>query len=231
MAPARRHGSVRCGAPSGFVRSSVETTCVDPEADPSEGGDAPESFVSPVPSPDPGWLIPVVADLRRALSKPGLSPETVDDLVQEASERLIRGLPRLRDRDRLGPYVGRIVRSVWVDHLRRRRATEPLPPDLVAAEPPPLDLSPVVASWLPALIEALPERYREPVRLVELEGHSQRQVAERLGLSASGARTRVQRGRRKLRALLEACCTLQRQGTRVVGIEPAPGCCPDQDSP
>ncbi len=173
----------------------------------------------------------MVADLRRALSRPGIAPEAVDDLVQEAAERLLRGLPRLRDRDRLGPYVGRIVRSVWIDHLRRRRVLQPLPPDLIAAEPPPMDLAPVVASWLPELIESLPERYREPMRLVELEGMSQRQVAEHLGLSASGARSRVQRGRRLLRERLEACCTLQRQGARVVGVQPGPGCCSDQDSP
>lgn len=164
------------------------------------------------------------ADLRRSLSRPGVAPDVVDDLVQEAALRLVKGLPGVRDAERLGPYVGRVVRSVWVDHLRRRRPAEPLPPDLVAA-PPEEDLSHVVASWLPRLVSDLEPPYREAVRLVELEGMTQREVAERLGMSASGARSRVQRGRRKVREALEACCQIVREAGRVTEVHGRAACC------
>ena len=150
---------------------------------------------------------PIEAELRRSLSKPGVAPHEVDDLVQEAAERLVRALPKLRDTDRLGPYLGRVVRSVWVDHLRARRPTE-APGELPAPTPEAFDLAPEVASWLPALIETLPEADRDILRLVELEGVSQKEAAQRLGLSSSGARTRVQRGRRRIREMVEACCEI-----------------------
>ena len=158
------------------------------------------------------------ADLRRTFARRGAAPDLVDDLVQEAAERVLRGLPGLRDRDRLGPYVGRVASSVWIDHLRRRRPIEALP-DTLAAPPPDTDpdLTEEVAGWLPRMIDELPEAYREAMRLSEIEGSSQREVAQRLGLSASGARTRVQRGRKLLREVLEACCTIEREGARVVG--------------
>jgi RNA polymerase sigma-70 factor (ECF subfamily) len=63
--------------------------------------------------------------------------------------------------------------------------------------------------WLPAAIESLPETYREPVRLYELEGVSQREIASRLGLSLSAAKSRIQRGRTKLIDLIHDCCTFE----------------------
>lgn len=160
--------------------------------------------------------------LRRALARPGVPPDVVDDLVQDALERLLTHHPD--DAERMPGYVSRVVRSVWVDHLRRRKPWAELPEEL-PAELSEVDLAPVVASWLPEMVEALPETYREAVRLSELEGHTQREVAERLGLSASGARTRVQRGRRLLREQLEACCRLERAGPRVTEIQPSTPCC------
>ncbi len=157
-------------------------------------------------------------DLRRSFAAKGLPPADVDDLVQAAAEKLVRA--DLRSAESLGPYVGRVVRSVWVDHLRRRRGHEALDEQQLAQpEALPPDLSAEVASWLPWLIDGLPEPYREVLTLVELEGLSQREAAERLGLSASGARTRVQRGRQRLREALAACCEVHRHDGRVVAVD------------
>jgi RNA polymerase sigma-70 factor (ECF subfamily) len=59
------------------------------------------------------------------------------------------------------------------------------------------------------MVQRLPPNYRDAIALVELEGLTQRAAAERLGISLSGAKSRVQRGREKLRLLLEDCCRIQ----------------------
>lgn len=56
----------------------------------------------------------------------------------------------------------------------------------------------------------LPTTYRQAVELSELEGVPQAEVAHRLGLSLSGAKSRVQGGRDKLKDLLLECCHFQR---------------------
>ena len=73
-----------------------------------------------------------------------------------------------------------------------------------------------VASWMPALVEMLDEPYRTAVREVDLEGVSQSVFARRHGLSPSGARTRVQRGRRQLHDALVACCPVRFEEGEVV---------------
>lgn len=144
--------------------------------------------------------------------------DRVDDLVQEAFLRIHRGLPSLRDQERVAPWVFRVCRSVWIDAARRERPHEELPPLLVEPDEP--DATERVAGWLPFFVETLPPTYREAVRLSELEGLSQAEVARRLGLSASGARSRVQRGRRLLRQSLEDCCRIGFEGGEVVAIDP-----------
>lgn len=79
------------------------------------------------------------------------------------------------------------------------------------------------AQWLPELIAELPETYREAVQLSELEGLPQHEIARRLGLSLSGAKSRVQRGRALLKDVLEQCCRFEfdRRGN-LIDIDPRP---------
>ena len=77
-----------------------------------------------------------------------------------------------------------------------------------------------LATCLRPIVERLPEIYREAVVLADLEGITQREVAGRLGLSVSGAKSRVQRGRQAIKAMLQDCCRIQLDaGGRVTGYE------------
>ena len=159
--------------------------------------------------------------LRRRVGDPHLA----EDLLQETFLRVHDGLPRLRSQDRVAPWLYRIASNVVVDHQRRRRdaslTTEP------ADEAPPDNVNAEVAGWLGAMVDALPGTYREAVRLAELEGLPQRAVAERLGLSLSGAKSRVQRGRERLKGLVLGCCRLEldRRGNVLDYAVRASPCC------
>jgi RNA polymerase sigma-70 factor (ECF subfamily) len=76
------------------------------------------------------------------------------------------------------------------------------------------------------MIGELPDPYREAVQLVEVDGMSQKDAADRLGLSVSGAKSRVQRGRERLRRMLAKCChvELDRRGN-AVDYKARSGCC------
>lgn len=73
------------------------------------------------------------------------------------------------------------------------------------------------------MIRSLPDGYREAVQLAEIEEQTQQDVADRLGLSLSGAKSRIQRGRAMLKDVLEACCSFELDGRgRVMGCDPKP---------
>lgn len=153
-------------------------------------------------------------------------PELAEDLTQETFVRVHAHLGELASEDRLGPWVRRIARNVLVDHWRRHRPTEPVEPEeLGEEEQSPGNLNAEVGGWLPAMIAELPPDDRVALQLAEVEGRPQREVAERLSLGLSGAKSRVQRGRARLRRALLECCHLEfdRLGN-VVDYEPR-DCC------
>ena len=138
------------------------------------------------------------------------APADVDDLTQEIFLRLHERAAELHDASRIAPWAFRVARSVVVDHHRRRRpsvslddAPEP------ALEDDATNLNEEVASWLRPMLALLPAEYAEAVELTELGGLGQRELAERLGLSVSGAKSRVQRGRKLLEGVLRACCDFE----------------------
>ena len=66
-----------------------------------------------------------------------------------------------------------------------------------------------LATCIEPLIHTLPEKYRQALLLTDIEGMPQTKLAEALGLSASGAKSRVQRARQKLRYAIQTCCEIK----------------------
>lgn len=169
--------------------------------------------------------------LRAFVSKRVDGEADVEDILQEVFLRVHRRLDGLKDPRRMVPWLFRITRNAIIDHYRRpaRRREVPagLSADLDADEPAMVrpaggesaDAAQVrseLAGCLRPMIERLPADYRAAVALVELQGLTQQAAAGRLGLSLSGMKSRVQRGRRRLKQMLEACCEIQLDGRRAV---------------
>jgi len=190
----------------------------------------------------------LAARLRPYIARRLASPGDVDDVLQDVLLRMHRGLSDLADEQRFGPWVYRIAHNAVVDHHRKRERHAVAPSDdapgdaihPVAAAREEIDLGHELAQHLAFFIARLPSPYREAITLVELEGMSQVAAARMLGISVSGMKSRVQRGRAKLRTILEACCEFGIDARRrVVACKPRPqgdvpdGCCPtgcDEDA-
>jgi RNA polymerase sigma-70 factor, ECF subfamily len=63
----------------------------------------------------------------------------------------------------------------------------------------------------------LPEADRKALKMTGLEGLSQKELAARLGLSVTGAKSRVQRARVRLKEAILDCCHVEmdRRGTPI----------------
>jgi RNA polymerase sigma-70 factor (ECF subfamily) len=159
--------------------------------------------------------------LRSFIAKRVANEAEADDIVQEVWLKMQRGLDGLQDRSKLIPWIYRVARHAIIDHYRvpgrRREMPAGLAADLevyrsLASRQTSSEdserLREELASCLRPMIERLSEEYRQAVVLVDLEGLTQQEAAAQLGLSLSGMKSRVQRGRRQLKEMLEACCTI-----------------------
>ena len=169
-------------------------------------------------------------------------PADVADLVQTVFLRAHQHVASLGDEQRLLPWLFQITRNAVADYYRsparRREVGGVVPdgaPDLYDGHQMDADLSPSnelgsnqrsdpqgaadasalreLAGCVRPLVHELAPAYREALTLVEFDGVPQVEAASRLGISVSGMKSRVQRGRSMLRDGLLACCDISRSAT------------------
>ena len=164
-----------------------------------------------------------------------------EDIVQKVFLQMHRSLGKLRNVERMDAWLYRIARNAIADHYRgperRRELATGGTTDMDAlslAAPESDDAAEVAnaAACLRPMVDRLPDEYRRAIQSVDLDGQTQTRVAEIEGMSVSGMKTRVQRGRRRLKEMLLECCRIEldRRGG-VMGCETrgaAGGCGPGE---
>jgi len=154
---------------------------------------------------------------------------TTEDLLQEVFLRIHQQIDTLRDVKKLESWVYQITRNAIIDYYRSKRPTATLDIPEVVALPEALPDDDIVSDLFPsvrAMVGNLPEQDRQALVLTEYQGLTQKELGERLGLSFSGAKSRVQRAREKLKQQLLDCChfELDRRG-HVIDYQPRCQCC------
>jgi RNA polymerase sigma-70 factor (ECF subfamily) len=140
-----------------------------------------------------------------------------EDIVAEVMLRIHEHIDDLDDRDRVNAWVFRIARNTITDHYRRNGRRREAPQ--LDVEPAPdgaadewLDDQEAVlselASCIRPLVDALPGDYKRALQLTDLDGLTQAEAARLEGISVSGMKSRVQRGRRQFAALVRRCCEI-----------------------
>ena len=169
------------------------------------------------PASDEHWRR-LRADVGKLVSRRLSNPADVEDVIQEVLVRVWRHGPELRDQERFGAWLMRLVFTAAADHFRKRATLREVsgeaPGGAEGAGPSsegwtddsgePLEAT--LADILRPFVNELPPRHRDVIVLSELQGLSHAAIADRLSLSLTAVKSRVQRGRKQLRAALEACC-------------------------
>jgi RNA polymerase sigma-70 factor (ECF subfamily) len=135
-----------------------------------------------------------------------------DDILQEVFLKMHTGLTSLKDRTKLKNWLYQITRNAVIDYFRAQKPTVELPESLPQTKDDAdagAEAIEDLSSCLQPMIQNLPASCREAVILSELQGYTQKDVAKMQGISLSGAKSRVQRGRAQLKEMLADCCRLE----------------------
>lgn len=153
--------------------------------------------------------------LERFVRRHIADPHHAEDVVAEVLVRIHEHLGSVDDHERVTAWVWRITRNAITDHHRRTaRGRETLGTDDEVPGDDGADgwiddqaaVLRDLATCIRPLIAALPADYRRALELTDLEGRTQADAAQLEGVSVSGMKSRVQRGRRLFAALVRNCC-------------------------
>jgi len=169
--------------------------------------------------------VPLLLFIRKRVA----DSETAEDLLQEVFLKIHQRIETLSDVKKLESWMYQITRNSIVDYYRRNKPTTTLEEPEVLQLPEELPDDDIVSELFPsirAMMNSLPELDRQALILTEYRGLTQKELGERLGLSFSGAKSRVQRAREKLKQMLLACChfELDRQG-HIINYQSRCQCC------
>lgn len=157
--------------------------------------------------------------LRGYIAKRVHESDKVDDILQDVFLKAHMSLHTVKSHGSITTWLFRIAANAIVDHYRSQKPWVDLPDQLAAPEPE-RNYTSELAACLHPLIAELPETYRSALILSEIESMPQKEVADRLGISLSGAKSRIQRGREKLRRQLLECCDIEVGHHGIIGYEP-----------
>ncbi|WP_281985060.1 sigma-70 family RNA polymerase sigma factor [Azonexus hydrophilus] len=151
------------------------------------------------------------------------SEAEADDLLQEVFLRALRQGDAFCTLDNPRAWLFQVARNALTDRLRSNRPPSELSDDLAATEselPATVDQ---LTQCLPRVLGELSAADRLAIELCDIAGQPQQVLAEKLGISLSGAKSRLQRARQRLKVrLIEGCQVCFDAEGQVAGFVPRP---------
>lgn len=161
------------------------------------------------------------AKLRHFILGKVADPDVTRDILQDVYLKIHSHIDSVRDSEKLESWIYQITRNTIVDYFRRARPEDELSESLPALPEEEPDVIADLAASVRDMLNCIPEKYRQALTLTEFQGLTQAEMADQLGLTVSGAKSRVQRARGKLKDAFLDCCHFEFDRlNRIIHYEP-----------
>ncbi len=150
--------------------------------------------------------------------------QDAEDLTQDIFYKLAKSNPL--EVKNISRWVYTIAKNTITDFYRKKKIyTEDIDDLNLGEEGKESDVVQELSRCIHFYVAQLPEDYREIMRMSELEGIAQKEIASRLNLNYATVRSKVQRGRDKLRDIFSDCCIIS-QGPKgsILDFTPRSNC-------
>ena len=144
-----------------------------------------------------------------------------EDLLQEVFIKIHSNIDSLQEGKKVKAWLFQITRNTIIDHYRRSTNHEEAEVQILELEDEnEAEAMADIQTCIVPMIKSLPEDYRDALLLSELNGLSQKELSQKLQISYSAAKSRVQRGRSLLKEALSQCCSFEKDSKgRIIDYE------------
>ena len=142
--------------------------------------------------------------------------DDVNDIIQDTFIKVKTNIDSLKNPAKVESWIFQIARNTMNDFFRKQKKsfaivenTEEISLEQDATTEDDIKVKRQTqhfSEYAGFVVSELPEKYRTAVHMADIEGLSMKTVAEELGISVSGAKSRVQRGRKMIKEIILECC-------------------------
>lgn len=136
-------------------------------------------------------------------------PEDADEVLQEVFIKAFRQGEHFYTVENPRAWLFQVARNALVDRLRVSHDHVPLPDDLVVEQEKSLLPVDNLSQCIPRVLSELAEADRQAIVYCDIDGKAQQELADLLGISLSGAKSRLQRARQRLKIQMETVCQVR----------------------
>jgi len=141
------------------------------------------------------------------------SKEDAEDILQNVFVKISANADSLSEKEKIQNWLFTVTRNAVIDYYRVNakkknvELNESIAEQLLDDES--TDPTKGLDNCVSTMIALLPEEYKSIIEDAEINGISQKELAEKYGMAYSSMRTRVQRGRERLKQLFYNCCYIK----------------------
>ena len=150
------------------------------------------------------------------ISKQIKNKDDINDIIQDTFIKVKTNIDSLKNPAKVESWIFQIARNTMNDFFRKQKKsfnneenTEEISIEQDATTEEDIKIkiqTQHFSEYAGFVVSELPEKYRMAVHLADIEGLSMKEVATELGISISGAKSRVQRGRKMIKEIILECC-------------------------
>lgn len=134
---------------------------------------------------------------------------TANDVLQEVFLKTMESCLKDKDIKNIKSWLFHVTRNTIVDYFRLQNKNIKEEDYINLNHLNSADFQQILSEDVVDMISLLPEEYALPLQWSDIEGIPQQEIANKLDISLPGAKSRVQRARKKLRELFFECCDIE----------------------
>jgi len=137
------------------------------------------------------------------------NPADVDDVLQDILIKTHKNMGQIRSHDSIKSWLFQVANNTIIDFYRSSAKNNDLKEDDLWFSEEEAEIKSELSQCIEPFIHSLPESSAELLTAIDIQGESQKQYAESLGISYSTLKSRVQKARTELRGLFDNCCHMK----------------------
>lgn len=155
------------------------------------------------------FSVPLRIFIKRRIN----NDQDVEDVLQNVFMKVFNNIEKLNELNNIHAWVYTVAKNTIIDYYRMHKHyayIDELTEEITICENPNEEtVINEISQCLIMMIHFLPEKYKHALTLTEIEHLTQKELADKAGLSVSGAKSRVQRARVLLKEEFLSCCDLE----------------------